>query len=336
MNILNPKIGIDLGTANILLFIKGKGVILSEPSVVAFSEQNKKVLAVGQEARDMLGKTPDDIMAYRPMQDGVIADYKVTEVMLQFFLGKALGKWNIFRPDVIISVPAGVTSTQRRAVIEAALNAGARTAHVIKEPILAAIGAGIHINDSRGYMIVDIGGGTTDVAIISLGGIVLSKSVKVAGDKLDGAIVDYMRKKHNLAIGDRTAERIKSNIGTALELDQNVFAKIKGRDYLSGLPKTVCISANELVTAYDKELRAMIQAIKDTLADVPPELASDVIDNGIVMSGGTSQLNRFPDLVAQKTGVKTILADDPLFCVARGTGVALEHLDVYKKALLHK
>ena len=304
--------------------------------MVALSEQNRKVLAMGEEAREMIGKTPDDISAYRPMQDGVIADYKITEIMLRYFLSKVLGKWNILRPDVVISVPAGVTSTQRRAVIEAAVNAGARTAYVIKEPILAAIGAGIHIHDSRGYMIVDIGGGTIDVAIISLGGIVLSKSVKVAGDKIDSAIIDHMRKKHNLAIGERTAEKIKRNIGSALHLDQDVSATIKGRDYLSGLPKTVRITSNELVAAYEKELRAMIQAIKDTLADVPPELASDIIDNGIVMSGGTSQLRKFPELVTQKTGVRSTLADDPLFCVARGTGVALDHLDLYKKALLSK
>jgi len=333
---LNPKLGIDLGTANILIFASGKGVILSEPSVVALSEQNKKVLAVGESAREMIGKTPDDIVAYRPMQDGVIADYKITEIMLKYFLGKVLGKWNIFRPNVIISVPAGVTSTQRRAVIDAAVNAGARSAHVIKEPILAAIGAGIHINDSRGYMIVDIGGGTIDVAIISLGGIVLSKSVKVAGDKIDNAIVDYMRKKHNLAIGEKTAEKIKRKIGTAIRLEPDTYATIKGRDYLSGLPKTIRISSNELVLAYERELRAMIQAIKDTLADVPPELASDIIDNGIVMSGGTSQLKKFAELVAQKTGVRTTVADDPLFCVARGTGIALDHLDLYKKALLNK
>ncbi len=336
MSFFSKKLGIDLGTANTLVFVPGKGIVLNEPSVVAVSEIDNKVLAIGIEAKEMVGRTPDSIIAYRPMKDGVIADYRITEAMLRYFIRKALGKWNLFKPDVMVSVPAGVTSTERRAVVEAAIRAGARNAYVVKEPILAAIGAGIPIQEPHGHMIVDIGGGTTDVAVISLGGIVSSTSVKCAGDKIDAAIADYIKKTFNLAIGDKTAEFVKMKIGAAIPLDEEITATIKGRDFVQGLPRQAQVSTNEIVKAIDKELKQMIKAIKDVLADTPPELAADIIDQGITMTGGTSQLRGFPELVFRKTGVKARLAEDSLYCVVKGTGVALNHLDVYKKAIISK
>ncbi len=336
MALFAPKLGIDLGTTYTLVFVPGKGVVLNEPSVVAVSEQDNKILAVGDEAKEMIGRTPDDIVAYRPMKDGVIADYRVTEAMLRYYIGKALGKYNVFRPDVLISVPAGVSSTERRAVIEAALKAGAKTAQVIKEPILAAIGAGIPIQEARGHMIVDIGGGTTDVAVISLGGIVASKSVKVAGNRIDHSIADYIKKQHNLAIGDKMAERIKITIGSAIPLEEELKMQVKGRDHLTGLPRSIELSTNEVVTAIQRDLREMVQAIRDVLQDTPPELSADIIDNGITMTGGSSQLRNLPELVYRRTGVKAILAEDAPLCVAKGTGEALKHLDVYKKVITTK
>jgi rod shape-determining protein MreB len=300
------------------------------------SEQDKKILAVGAEAKEMIGRTPDTIIAYRPMRDGVIADYRVTEAMLRYFIDKALGKWNIFKPEVMVSVPAGITSTERRAVIEAAVRAGAKNAYVVKEPILAAIGAGIPINEARGHMIVDIGGGTTDVAVISLGGIVASTSVKCAGNRIDAAIADYIKKTFNLAIGDKTAEDIKINIGSAIPLEQELSMMIKGRDFITGLPRSTELKTNEVVKAIVKELRDMIKAMKDVLQETPPELASDIIDYGIIMTGGTSMLRNFPELVFRRTGVKAKLADDALYCVVKGTGVALEHLGTYKKSIISK
>jgi len=336
MSFFAKKIGIDLGTANTLVFLPGKGVVLFEPSVVAVSEQDNKILAVGVEAKKMLGKTPDSIIAYRPMKDGVIADYRVTEAMLRYFIDKALGKWNLFKPEVMVSVPAGVTSTERRAVIEAAMKAGAKNAYVVKEPILAAIGAGIPIQEPMGHMVVDIGGGTTDVAVISLGGIVASTSVKCAGNKIDYAIADYIKKTFNLAIGDKTAEEIKINVGSAVPMEEELVMTIKGRDFLSGLPRTAEIKTNEIVKAIAKELRDMIKAIKDVLQETPPELAADIIDQGIIMTGGSSQLRNLAELVFRRTGVKAVVAKDPMYCVAKGTGIALEHLDVYKKSIIAK
>ena len=336
MKFFSQKLGIDLGTANTLVFVPGKGIVLNEPSVVAVSEVDKKVLAVGNEAKEMIGRTPDNIIAYRPMKDGVIADYRVTEAMLRYFIDKALGKWNIFKPEVMVSVPAGVTSTERRAVIEAAIRAGARNAYVVKEPILAAIGAGIPIQEACGHMIVDIGGGTTDVAVISLGGIVSSTSVKCAGNRIDMAIADYIKKTFNLAIGDKTAEDIKLKIGSAIPLEEELSMQVKGRDFVSGLPRATEIKTNEIVKAISKELRDMIKAIKDVLQETPPELAADIIDQGIIMTGGSSMLRNFPELVFRRTGVKAKLADEALFCVAKGTGIALEHLDNYKKSIISK
>ncbi len=330
------KLGIDLGTTNILVFVPGVGIVLNEPSVVAVSEDDNKILAIGAEAKTMIGRTPDNIVAYRPMKDGVIADYRVTEAMLRYYINKALGKWNIFKPDVLISVPAGVTSTERRAVVEAAIKAGAKNAYVVKEPILAAIGAGIPIQEAAGHMIVDIGGGTTDVAVISLGGIVASTSVKVAGNKIDLAIADYIKKTYNLAIGDKTAEDIKIKIGSAMPIDEELVMSVKGRDYVLGLPRTIEIKSNEITKAISKELREMIKAIKDVLQETPPELSSDIIDRGIIMTGGSSMLRHLPELVFRRTGVKAVLAKDALYCVAKGTGVALDHLDVYKKSIIAK
>lgn len=336
MSIFSSKLGIDLGTANTLVFLPGKGVVLNEPSVVAVSVEDNKILAIGAEAKVMIGKTPDSIITYRPMKDGVIADYRVTEAMLRYFIRKSMGRFNIFKPDVMVSVPAGVTSTERRAVVEAAIRAGAKNAYVVKEPILAAIGAGIPIYESKGYMVADIGGGTTDVAVISLGGIVASTSVKCAGNKIDRAIADYIKKTYNLAIGDKTAEEVKIKIGAAVPLEEELRVTIKGRDHIQGLPRSAQVSTNEIVKAIDGELRRIIKAIKDVLQEVPPELASDIMDYGIIMTGGSSLLRNFTDLVYRRTGVKAILAEDPLFCVAKGTGIALEHLDVYKKTVLSK
>ncbi len=336
MPFFTKKLGIDLGTANTLVFLPGRGIVLNEPSVVAVSEQDNKILAVGLDAKEMIGRTPDSIVAYRPMKDGVIADYRVTEAMLRYFINKALGRWNLWKPEVMVSVPAGVTSTERRAVIEAAIKAGAKNAYVVKEPILAAIGAGISIQEANGHMIVDIGGGTTDVAVISLGGIVACTSVKCAGDRLDAAIVDYIKKTYNLAIGDKTAEDVKVQVGSAVPMDEELVMNVKGRDFLTGLPRSIELKTNEVVKAIAKELREMIKAIKDVLQETPPELASDIIDNGIIMTGGSSQLRNLPELVFRRTGVQAKLADDPLYCVVKGTGIALDHLDTYKKTIISK
>ncbi len=336
MGLFVRKIGIDLGTANTLVFVPGKGIVLNEPSVVAVNQQDNRIMAVGLEAKQMIGRTPDNIIAYRPMKDGVIADYRVTEAMIRYYMNKALGKWNFLKPEVMVSVPAGVSSTERRAVIEATIKAGAKSAYVVKEPILAAIGAGIPIYEARGHMVVDIGGGTTDVAVISLGGIVAPTSVKCAGNKIDHAIADYIKKTFNLAIGDRTAEEVKIRIGSAIPIDDELLLTIKGRDYITGLPRTAQVTTNEVVKAIDRELREIIRAIKEVLQETPPELASDIIDQGIIMTGGSSQLRNFPELVERRTGVKAVLAEDALYCVVKGTGIALEHLETYKKSILSK
>jgi rod shape-determining protein MreB len=336
MNVFGQKLGIDLGTANTLVFVPGKGIVLNEPSVVAVSENGKNILAVGLEAKEMIGRTPDGIIAYKPMRDGVIADYKITEVMLRYFIDKSLGKWNLFKPEVMVSVPAGITSTERRAVVEAAIKAGAKNAYVVKEPILAAIGAGIPIQEARGHMIVDIGGGTIDVAVISLGGIVSSNSVKCAGNKIDYAIADHLKKNFNLSIGEKMAEDIKIMIGSAIPMEEELTMIVKGRDFVTGLPRSAELKTNEVVKAIGKELRDMIKAIKDVLQETPPELASDIIDHGITMTGGSSLLRNLPELIYRRIGVKARVADDALYCVAKGTGIALEHIDTYKKSIISK
>ncbi len=338
MSLFTRKIGIDLGTANVLVYLPGKGIVINEPSVVAISEYEKKILAIGEDAKIMIGRTPDEIIAYRPVQDGVIADYRVTEAMLSYFIKKAMGKFSIFKPEVMISVPAGINSTEKRAVIEAAMKAGVKKAYIVKEPILGAIGSGMNIEESNGRMIVDIGGGTTDVAVISLGGIVLSNSVKSAGDKMDKSIIDYVKKTFNLAIGYRTAERIKIEIGSAMPLSakENLKIKISGRDYITELPRTIEIGTNDVVKALKKNLKEIAKSIKDVLSEIPPELASDVIENGIILTGGTSQLRRLTDLIYKETGVNSFLTEEPLTAVAMGTGIALNHLDAYKRSVISK
>ncbi|MDE2071605.1 MAG: rod shape-determining protein [Patescibacteria group bacterium] len=336
MSFFSPKLGIDLGTSNTLVFTPGRGIVVNEPSVVAISESDKRILAVGAEAKEMIGRTPGEIIAYRPLRDGVIADYRVTQAMLRYFIRKAMGRFQFFKPEVMVSVPTGVTSTERRAVVEAAIRAGARSAYVVKESVLAAIGAGIPIQEARGHMVVDLGAGTADVAVISLGGIVASTSIKCAGDRLDRAIADYIKKTYNLAIGDKTAEDVKISIGSAVPVQEELTMAVRGRDFITGLPRTVDIKTNDIVKACGKELREIIKAIRDVLQETPPELAADIIDNGIVMTGGTAQLRHFPELVLRRTGVKARVADDALYCVAKGTGIALDHLETYKKAVIAK
>lgn len=322
-----------MGTANTLVFVPGKGIVINEPTVVAVSVEENKILAVGGEAKEMLGKTPETIIASRPMKDGVIADYRIIEAMLRYFINKTCGRIQFFRPEVMVGVPAGITSTERRAVIDAAMNAGAKAAYIVKQPILAAIGAGIPINTPSGNMIIDIGGGTSQVAIISLGGIVAASSVRIGGDKLDQAIADYVKRKHNLAIGEQTAEEIKLTIGTAIPVENPVEMNIKGRDLLSGLPKTIVIDSNEVTEAISEELREIIKIVKLVLSETPPELAADIVDKGMVLSGGGALLKNLDALITNITNVPCYIADEPLLCVAKGTGVALENLDAYKRSI---
>lgn len=330
------KIGIDLGTANTLVFVPKKGIVVNEPSVVAVTMDDNRVLAVGNEAKEMIGRTPDVITAYRPLKDGVIADYRVTEAMLRYFIGKVSPKIRFIRPDVLVSIPAGVTSTERRAVVEATIKAGARNAYVVKEPVLAAIGAGIPINSASGNMIIDIGGGTSEVAIISLGGVVSAHSARVGGNKIDTAIAQYIKKRHGLAIGERTAEEVKIAIGSALPLVKEEYAEVRGRDLMGGLPKTIRISTNEVTEAIQDELTEIINAAKRVLQETPPELAADVMDKGMVLSGGGALLRNIDKLITKVTGVPCYSADDALLCVAKGTGAALDNLDVYKRTILSK
>ena len=328
------KVGIDLGTTNVLVYVPKRGIIINEPSVVAISKSDRTVLAVGKEAKDMIGRTPDTIVAERPHKDGVIANYRTTEAMLRYFINKALGGVRLFRPEVMVAVPGGITSTERRAVIDATIAAGARAAYIIKEPIVAAIGADVPIGSASGHMIVDIGGGTAEIAVISLGGIVSSGSVRIGGNKLDAAIAEHIRRKYGLAIGERTAEDIKIQVGSAMYMDKKLSMDVRGRDMVSGLPRTISVTSNDVTDAVQHELAGLIQAIKDVLHDTPPELSADVMDKGMILSGGTSQLRNLDELVAQATGVPTYMADEPLLCVAKGTGIALENLDSYKRSIL--
>jgi rod shape-determining protein MreB len=331
---LRKKIGIDLGTTNILVYLPKKGVVINEPSVVAISTTDRKILAVGIEAKEMLGKTPDTIIAKRPLKDGVIADYRTTEAMLRYFINKALGGLRILRPEVMVAVPAGITSTERRAVVDATMAAGAKAAYIIKEPIVAAIGAGVPIGSPSGNMVIDSGGGTTEIAVISLGGIVASSSVRIGGNKLDQAILEYTRRTYNLAIGERTAEDIKINIGSALAMKDPLTMEVRGRDMITGLPRTITMNTNDVVEAVKTALEGMVEAIKEVLHNTPPELAADVIDKGIIMSGGTSLLRNIDQLISKATGVPAYIADDALYCVAKGTGIALENLEAYKRSIL--
>lgn len=339
---LSKRVGIDLGTANTLVYLAGEGIVLNEPTVVAVTAEENKVVAVGKEAKEMLGRTPGNIVAQRPLKDGVIADYTITEAMLSYFIDKACGKSRFFKPEVMICIPSGVTQVERRAVLDATMAAGARTAYLIDEPLAAAIGAKIPIAQAAGHMVVDIGGGSTEAAVISLGGVVVHNSVRVAGNKIDEAIANYVKKKFNLLIGERTAEEIKITIGNAfteeLEGKNKEVRKmeIRGRDSITGLPRTIELNELQVNEAIKPVLLDMIAGIKKVLEDTPPELASDIIDKGIVMSGGTSLLHNFDKFMTHMTGVPCHVAEDSLLCVVRGTGVALENIELYKRSISRK
>ena len=330
------KIGIDLGTCNSVVFLPKKGVVLQEPSVVAVGLAENKILAVGNAAKEMTGRTPDTIRIYRPLRDGVIADFRVTQAMLRYFIDKVSGHFRVFKPELMIGVPVGITSTERRAVIEAGLSAGAKEVYLAKAPILAAIGAGIPIESCSGNMVVDIGGGTTEAAVISLGGIVNFSSIRVAGDKMDLAISDFIKKKYNLAIGEQTAEEIKMKIGTTLPEKEQKLMEIRGRDLILGLPRNIKVSSNEVCEAISDILAEIIQVIKLVLRDTPPELSADIMEKGLVLTGGGSLLRNIQELIAKSVGVPAILSEEPLLCVAKGTGVMLESLDIYKSSIMAK
>ncbi|OGF28541.1 rod shape-determining protein [Candidatus Falkowbacteria bacterium RIFOXYA2_FULL_47_9] len=328
------RIGIDLGTTYTLVHLPKRGIVINEPSVVAISLTDNKILAVGNEAKEMVGRTPETIVAIKPLKDGVIADYKTTEAMLRYFVNKAVGGMRVFRPEVMIAVPAGITSTERRAVTDATIAAGARAAYIIKEPVAAAIGADIPIGSASGHMIIDIGGGTAEMAVISLGGIVAINSVRVGGNKFDAAIANYIRKKYNLAIGERTAEEIKINIGSALYLEDRLTMEVKGRDIISGLPRMITATSDDVTDAIQNELEDIVASAKHVLQQTPPELAADIMDKGMVLAGGSSLLRNIDQLLSRTTGVPAFIADEAQFCVAKGTGIALENLSSYKRSIL--
>ncbi len=329
----SKRVGIDLGTANSLVYLAGQGIVLNEPTVVAVTTDDHRVLAVGNEAKEMLGRTPGNILALRPMKDGVIADYVYTEAMIRYFLDKVCGSSRLFKPEVMVCAPAGVTSVEKRAILDATLSAGAKVAFLIDEPLAAAIGAKIPIANPSGNMIIDIGGGTTEAAVICLGGVVVHSSVRVGGNKIDEAIQSAVRKKHNLIIGERMAEEVKIKIGSATILRESLKIEVRGRDGAAGLPRTVEISSEEVTEAISDILVRIIRAAKDVLEQIPPELASDIIDKGIVLSGGTSLLKNLDRLMTEQLGVPVSLAENPLLCVALGTGIALENLDLYKRSV---
>ncbi len=328
---LSRKVGIDLGTANSIVYLAGQGIVLNEPTVVAVTTDDNKVVAVGAEAKEMLGRTPVNISASRPMRDGVIADYLITEAMLRYFLGKVCGRKRVFKPEVMVSAPAGVTSVESRAVLDAAVSAGAKEAYLIPEPLAAAIGARIPISEASGNMVVNIGGGTAEVAVICLGGLVVSKSARVAGNRIDESIADHLRRNYNLIIGDRTAEMIKIQIGSALPLDDNPTLEVKGRDAIAGLPRTVELTSYEVTEVIQGPLKGIVGAIKHVLERTPPELSSDVIDKGMVLTGGTALLRNIDKFLTQSTGVPAHVAETPILCVAYGVGTAIENLETFKK-----
>lgn len=332
----SKRIAIDLGTANTLVWVAGKGIMMNEPTVVAMGVEDGRVVAVGLEAKEMLGRTPGNIVASRPMRDGVIADYAVTEAMLRYFIQKVCGRVFVFKPEVMICVPAGVTQVERRAVLDATLSAGAKVAYLIDEPLAAAIGAKIPIAAASGNMIMDIGGGSAEAAVISLGGVVVHKSVRVAGNKIDEAVATYLKRKYNLLVGETTAEDVKLKIGSAIVLEKIEEMEVKGRDNVTGLPRAVAITSTEITEAIRPTLLAIIGAAKGVLEETPPELASDIIDKGIVMSGGTSLLRNLDRLMTELMGVPCHVAEDALLCVVRGTGVALENIDLYKRSIVKR
>lgn len=327
------RLGIDLGTANSLVWVADEGIVLNEPTVVAVSVIDQKVVAVGNEAKTMLGRTPGNIVASRPMKDGVIADYAVTEAMLKFFISRALGRRTWFKPEVMICVPAGCTQVERRAALDATLAAGAKQAYLIDEPLAAAIGAGVPIAEAAGHMILDIGGGAAEAAVIALGGVVVHKSARVGGNKLDEAIAEHIRRSHSLIIGDQTAEAIKLKIGSATKLPKEESMEVKGRDTVTGLPRTVLITSSDVTAALQRPLNLVVGVVKAVLEETPPELSSDIIDRGIVMSGGTSTLRNLDTLLTREVGVPAYVAEEPMLCVVKGTGRAIENIDLYRRAL---
>lgn len=333
-NKFSHDMGIDLGTANTLVHVKGKGIIICEPSVVAVDKANNEVLAIGAEAKQMIGRTPGHIIAIRPMKDGVIADFDITQSMLKFFIKKAIGKNSLVRPRIVVGVPSGVTEVEKRAVIDATVQAGAREAYLIEEPMAAAIGAGLPVQEATGSMVVDIGGGTCEVAVISLGGIVVSKSIRTGGDAMDDAIVRYIRKTFSLLIGERTAEEVKINIGTAMPLENPEEMDIRGRDLVSGLPKNITINSNQVCEALNEPVTNILDAVRNILERTPPELAADIMDRGVVMTGGSSLLRNLDRIMSRDTGMPVYVSDDALSCVALGTGLAVENVDVYKKGFM--
>ena len=330
----SKDMGIDLGTANTLVSMRGKGIVLREPSVVAIRKDTGEILAVGEEAKMMLGRTPGNIVAIRPLKDGVIADFDTTQIMLKYFIQKATGGFSFFRPRVVVGVPSGVTEVERRAVIDATIQAGAREAYLIEEPMAAAIGAGLPVHDPTGNMVVDIGGGTTEVAVISLGGIVSSRSIRIGGDELDEAIIQYMKRTYNLLIGERTAENVKMTIGSAMPSSEEESMDIRGRDLVTGLPKTLPVSVMEIELALSEPVSAIVDAVKVTLEKTPPELSADIMDRGIVMTGGGALLRRLDKLLTRETGMPVIVAENPLDCVAKGTGVVAEDLETMKRVTM--
>ncbi|MBI3384795.1 rod shape-determining protein [Candidatus Gottesmanbacteria bacterium] len=332
----SKRIGIDLGTANSLVYVAGEGVVLNEPTVVAVAIDDNHIVAVGNEAKEMLGRTPGTIMALRPMKDGVIADYVMTEAILSYFISKVCGKTYLFKPEVMVCVPSGVTQVEKRAVLDATLSAGAKVAYLIEEPLAAAIGAKIPIALPSGNMVVDIGGGSSEAAVISLGGIVAHHSVRVGGNKIDEAITFYIKKRYNLLIGERTSEEVKIKIGSAIKLTPEIKMDVRGRDSITGLPRTVEITSTEITEAIYNTLYAIIGSVKGVLEQTPPELASDIIDKGIVMAGGTSLLQNLDKLMTNVTGVPCHVAEDPLLCTVKGTGIAIENIDLYKRSITKK
>ncbi len=328
---LSKKIGIDLGTSTVLIYVKGEGIVVNEPSLVAVNRDGSRILAIGRQAQEMLGRTPDAINVVRPMREGVIADFVVTEGLLHHFIGKVQGRQRIFKPEIMICVPSGVTSVERRAVTEAAISAGARQAWLIDEPLAAAIGAGLPIHEPRGNAICDIGGGTTEIAVISLSGMVVAHSIRVGGNRIDEAITAYLRRRHNLLVGERTAEELKINAGAAVTMKEPLTAEVRGRDLLSGLPRSLEVSSNEIVEAIQEPLRLIVAAIRTVLEETPPELAADIFDRGIVLSGGGAQLRGLDRYVAMHTGIPTVVTENPQTSVVRGTGLALENFEVLRR-----
>ena len=333
---LTRKIGIDLGTANTIVFVPGRGFIINEPTIVALSVPDNTVLAVGREAKEMIGRTPDSIIAYRPLKEGVIADYYITKAMLRYFIHKAKGSFNVFKPEVVLSVPAGISPNEKRAVVNAAREAGAKEAYIVKEPILAALGAGIPINSFSGNMIINIGGGTSEVAVVALGAIVSWSSLRVAGNKFDQAIMEYIKRKYSLIIGEQTAEAVKIDIGSALPTKEKKEYQLRGRDQVSGLPRDLVINSNEIAEALNPHLLDIAASVQGVFNNTPPELVADIMEKGLILSGGGAHISYLDEFFKRMTGVQSYVAEEPLFCVAKGTGLILNHLEVYKRTLLNK